>query len=405
MAAAEEQTEAFREFTQNLDYAKRLVNGGERLAQLKVGAFDVDDLYRAAWVQAVAALDHWVTREIVDRAVALAENPKAERPSAFNALTVPVELFEQIHHHNQPLSATFREHLEQKFGFTSFQNPDKIKEGFSHISRIDLWKKVAGILNQNRTPADRISANEVRSTLRNIAIRRNRIAHTADRDPQNPAKRAEISATDASFAIDYLMQIAKAISDALGPIIKTNPHDASAEGIDPSEQAASNPAGHLPAPKTHSRWNEEDLFQQISKTCTPSATNLLIAVYQQAQRHSSFSGFYFGEGKKPSVTAWFNVGEDESAAVWSIYTDENKSVLAVNFQWMRDRRALAKRLAPLAETLSALPELHDLPRDLVAKDYRRRPSLGATILSAPHAKETFLKAFENLLSERKRRPF
>jgi hypothetical protein len=57
-----------------------LVIGGERLAGLKVGAFDVEDLYRAAWVQAVAALDHWVTREIVERAVSLAEQPKAARP-------------------------------------------------------------------------------------------------------------------------------------------------------------------------------------------------------------------------------------------------------------------------------------------------------------------------------------
>ncbi|WP_449060371.1 hypothetical protein [Planomonospora algeriensis] len=57
-------TEAFQEFHRNLEYAPDLVNGGRRLEQLKVGAFDIGDIYRAAWVQAVAALDHWVHQEI-----------------------------------------------------------------------------------------------------------------------------------------------------------------------------------------------------------------------------------------------------------------------------------------------------------------------------------------------------
>jgi hypothetical protein len=50
-------TGAFVELQQNLEYARQLVRGGRRLAELDVRSFDVDDLYRAAWVQAVAAVD------------------------------------------------------------------------------------------------------------------------------------------------------------------------------------------------------------------------------------------------------------------------------------------------------------------------------------------------------------
>jgi hypothetical protein len=405
MPVVEDPTDALSEFTQNIEYARRLVNGGERLAQLRVGAFDVDDLYRAAWTQAVAALDHWVTREIVDRAVALAENPNAPRPDKFNGLTIPVELFEQIHHGNQPLSGTFRNHLDQVFGYMTFQNPDKIKEGFAHVSKIDLWKKVAEILNQDRAPADRLSADRVRSALKEIAARRNRIAHTADRDPHTPGKKAPITAADAHATIDWLLQTAQAISIALGKVPTAPTPDAVPEGVDTTDEVVADSAGALPEPTGRSPWTEESLRRQIEKTCTADVADLLMAVYRQAERHPAFSGFYFGEAKKPSVTAWFNVGEDESAAVWSIYTDEKKSVLAVNFQWMRDRRALANRLAPLAETLSRLPGLHDLPRQLVASNYMRRPSLGGPTLSAPNAKESFLGAFNELLSERKRRSF
>lgn len=124
MPIVEEPTEAFTDFLQNMEYAKRLVSGGERLAQLKVGAFDVDDLYRAAWVQSVAALDHWVTREIIERAVGLAENPDVERPEKFSSLKMPVSLFERIDKHKDPLSATFHKHLEQTFAYMTFQNPE-----------------------------------------------------------------------------------------------------------------------------------------------------------------------------------------------------------------------------------------------------------------------------------------
>ncbi|GLY82314.1 hypothetical protein [Actinoallomurus iriomotensis] len=401
MPVVEEPTEAFTEFTQNIEYAKRLVSGGERLAQLRVGAFDVDDLYRAAWVQAVAALDHWVTREIVERAVRLAENPNVERPTKFSTLKMPVELFERIHHHDQPLSATFREHLEQTFGYMTFQNPDKIKEGFAHVSKTKLWPKVAEAINRDRTPSDQVTAEAVQTKVRQIAARRNRIAHTADRNLDGTG-RAAITAAEAHSAIDWLTLTAEGIVVALGkpPSVPTQE---TPEGVDDIAEAAADAAGSTFAHAGPGAWDKESLFRQIEKTCTADVADLLMTVYRHAEQHPFFSHFYFGESKNPSATAWFAVGDDESAAVWSIYTDDKKSVLAINFQWMRDRTTLAKRLAPLANTLSSLPGLRDLPRDLVARNYMRRPSLGHVTLSAPSAKHVIVGSIDDLLRSRKRR--
>jgi len=58
----------------------RLSAGGQFLERLKVGGFDVADLCRAAWVRAVSALDHWVHRELYERAVAFASNIEVDRP-------------------------------------------------------------------------------------------------------------------------------------------------------------------------------------------------------------------------------------------------------------------------------------------------------------------------------------
>jgi hypothetical protein len=392
----DEPTEAFLEFTQNLEYAKRLVNGGERLAQLRVGAFDVDDLYRAAWVQAVAALDHWVTREIVDRAVRLAEQPKAARPPKFNKLTIPVELFEQVHHHNQPLSTTFRAYLETTFGYMSFQNPDKIKDGFAHVSTVNLWSKVAEVLNQDRPHSDRITADLVRTRFREIAGRRNKIAHTADRDPASPSKRAAITAAEALSTIEWLLQSAQAILLALGKLPPAPDYDAVPEDVG-IEETPTDSTGRRPAPAGRSAWDEDSLREHIEKSCPSDVATVLLAVYRHAEIHPSFRGYYFGEGVHPSVTAWFDFGEDEAAAVWSIYTGANKSVLSINFQWMRDRSGMTKRLAKLAKTLSALPGLQDLPAELSASDYRKRPSLGQKALSAHAAKKLITRALNDLL--------
>ena len=69
----------FKEFERNLEFARRLVGGGRQLEELEEGSFEVADLYRAAWVQAVSALDPWVregqaTDEVIGgqlRAIAL----------------------------------------------------------------------------------------------------------------------------------------------------------------------------------------------------------------------------------------------------------------------------------------------------------------------------------------------
>jgi hypothetical protein len=50
-------TAEFKKFERNLEFARRLVGSGRRLEELEVGPFEVADLYRAAWVQAVSVLE------------------------------------------------------------------------------------------------------------------------------------------------------------------------------------------------------------------------------------------------------------------------------------------------------------------------------------------------------------
>jgi hypothetical protein len=237
----------------------------------------------------------------------------------------------------------------------------------------------------------------VRDKLREIAWRRNNIAHTADRHHDRPDKRASITADQTAETIDWLETIGAAILTALGaadpaPDIDAVPESAGALGEAPA------PIGQRRiATRGHSQWDESIVRETIEKYCTKEVAATLLAIYRHAEGHPGFRGYYFGEGKAPSVTAWFNFGNDE-AAVWSIYTGLLKSVLSINFEWMRNRGASAARLDRLADTLSILPGCQHLPADLIASSYAKRPSLGPDTLSDPNAAETIIRAVNEFLA-------
>ncbi len=388
---------AFEQFQQNLNYARQLVHGGRNLERLKVGAFDVTDLYRAAWTQAVAALDHWITREIIERGVALAQQPGTARPPKFNNLSIPVELFEKVHHHAKPLGDAFRAHLEQFFGFMTFQNPEKIKEGFAYVSTVNLWPTVAKILT-GQDPSKPITADEVRGRLREIAWRRNNIAHTADHNPEVFGQKKAMAAQEAEQTIDLLESIAIAILLALGDPLPTvdydsAPPEAGALGAVPVRIAAER-TGLI---RASGKWDEDSLLHALEQYCPHDVADTLLAIYRHAERHPSFRGYYFGEAAYPSVTAWFSISHDE-AAVWSIYTGVSKSVLSINFEWMRNRGASAARLTRLADALELLPGWKHVHARLASADFARRPSLGPPALARPDASEIIIAALNDFLA-------
>nr|WP_203950489.1 hypothetical protein [Microbispora rosea] len=341
----------------------------------------------------MAALDHWVTREIIDRGVALALTPGAPRPRKFNTLDIPVELFEKIHHRNEDLGSAFRAHLERHFSFMSFQSPDKIKDGFAHVSEVNLWVKVAEVLT-DQDPANPITADGVRTRLRDIAWRRNNIAHTADHDPVRPGKKTPITADAAEATIDWLETMAGAIRDAVGdPIPAPNPDGPSGmSGVSPTAGAE-----RTASRRVKRTWEEPDFLHGVEQYCPGSVRDTLLAVYRHAESHPSFHEYYFGDGEYPSVTAWFNLGSDK-ASVWSIYTSPEKSVMTLNYGAMRNHGASRERMARLAERIGVLPGAGHIRDQLESADYTKHPSLQPFTLAHPEARKVIITALDEFLS-------
>jgi hypothetical protein len=362
-----------------------------------VRSFDVDDLYRAAWVQAVAAVDHWVKREVIERGVWLAQQPTAARPAKFNKLSISVELFERMHHGDEPLGEVFRARLEEEFRRTSFHGARAIADGFGHVSTVKLWPKVSQLLSGRYRNGDEYAADTIRRRLDLITGRRNQIAHTADRDPDRPSGRASITADETESHIDWLEIIAGAVQEVLGDPVQTTDYDAGPDQAGPVTGNFSGPHETKLEPMVPSsfHWDEPSLLDAIQRSCSSEVAENLLRIYRHAEAHQTFCGYYFGTGKSPSVTPWFELG-DSRAAVWSIYTGERKSVLAINFEWMRNRGADA-RLEPLARSLSKLPGWGEMPEWLAESNFARRPSIGPEILSKSGVADLIIQALDTLL--------
>ncbi|MFI6505660.1 hypothetical protein [Nonomuraea typhae] len=206
----------FDVFTQNLDYARQIVKGARLLAGLGVSSFDVDDLYRAAWVQAVAALDHWAHEEIYHRAAAIALQPDGPgKPRKFLAFEIPMRLVEEVSAGLVSLEAGFRDHLKKSLSHRSYQHPVKIKEGFALVSDLPLWEEVAKALSAQQSGGTRVAPKDVTDRLTAVANRRNKISHEADRDPDLPGAKLAIDADEVQAVIDFLETVAAAIVEVL----------------------------------------------------------------------------------------------------------------------------------------------------------------------------------------------
>ena len=206
----------FMNFKHNLDYARNLARAGDHLTQLKVGAFEVPDVFRAAWVQAVAALDHWVRQEVRVGMVWLAQNPSEPRPGGFSAFEIPLGEVESILRSHSNLEDVIEEHLSRTRGHLAYQHPDKIRDAFGLISDAsDLWNRVAKMLNERLPDSPSVTGKDVREKLIGIVHRRNKIAHESDDDPSKPRSKQSIDASGVSETIEWMEQLAAAIFEVL----------------------------------------------------------------------------------------------------------------------------------------------------------------------------------------------
>ncbi|WP_399888382.1 hypothetical protein ACGH7X_25545 [Streptomyces sp. BBFR51] len=216
MAVSAPRTRQFEAFATNLSYARRMVKAGRMLSPFRSPTIDIDDFYRAAWVQAVAAIDHWLHEEVLRRVAELTAKDSPEMPPQLRRYELPLHRVEAVRRGEVTLSEAVVEHLREKLAVQALQHPGKISEVLRLVTEKKVWYEAAGCINQHFFQG-RTTFNEkkLRSRYLEITQRRNRIAHDADLVDGDLKQRRAIDEAEVTDAIDWIERIALAIAHVL----------------------------------------------------------------------------------------------------------------------------------------------------------------------------------------------
>lgn len=191
--------EAFRDCIARVEHLGGLHRA---TASLMTPAVDLSDLLRAQVVLTVSALDYYIHEVTV---LGMVEIFEGRRPAtdAFRRFRISLSAAP----HGAVTSRLLENEIRERHSYLSFQQPDKIADALRNISSIQLWKEVAAQVG--------VPENSLKSQLRLIVDRRNKIAHEADIDPSYPGSRWPISRSDVAESLSFVQRIGESIHSLL----------------------------------------------------------------------------------------------------------------------------------------------------------------------------------------------
>lgn len=191
---------ALTQFGQNIARVRALGGLHQALVSLTTPAVDASDILRAQVVMAVSALDHYVHELTL---LGMLEVYCGQRPTTQSYQRFEVPITTALAGVGIGGSAWFESVIREKHGYRCFQQPDNVANAIRLFSSCDLWPSVANEMNLN--------VQSVKSQLRLVVDRRNKIAHEADVDPSFPGARWPITVNDASHVTDFVDLLCHAI--------------------------------------------------------------------------------------------------------------------------------------------------------------------------------------------------
>lgn len=183
------------QFNANIRRARDLVGLGQAVGALTVGLVDASDMYRAALVQAVAALDSYVHGVVLDRAVAILVGSLATLPGGSRKVGLPFSAVESILSAPTPVDREMaaRTHIAQRLALETFQKADDIAAALAMVGVPKCWSSAF--------PADPAGA---KTAIGLVVQRRDRIVHQCDADPLTPGTVTPLTDDDALASIDTI---------------------------------------------------------------------------------------------------------------------------------------------------------------------------------------------------------
>jgi len=191
---------AINAFRLNAERVQHLGGMYDALSGLMTSAIDSSDLLRAQIVLTVSALDHFVHELTVQGMLEIFDGVKPPT-DAFRKYKISAGLLLSSNAANR---SAFEADVREKHSFLSFQQPDKMADAIRLFYGKPLWSRVAAKMNKTE--------DAIKTQLRLIVDRRNKIAHEADVDPSFPGARWPIVRQDAAEALAFVVALCEAIN-------------------------------------------------------------------------------------------------------------------------------------------------------------------------------------------------
>lgn len=192
---------ALIQFQENLKRARELGALASAVESVTTSVIDVSDMWRAQIVLVVSALDHFI-HDIARLGMIEIAKGSRQKTDAYLRFQMPFTAVESALN-GVPHENWVGETVREKLSWQSFQDPDKLAEAIRLISVVKLWEAVGIELA--------MPAADVKTRLKLIVERRNKIAHEADLDPANPGFRWPINAGMAVDTINFIHHVGEAI--------------------------------------------------------------------------------------------------------------------------------------------------------------------------------------------------
>jgi len=195
-------------FDKQVERARDLVGTAAALNASLTGAVDVSDLYRAAYVQAVSALDTFIHSDV--RARMLATFPTDSHTQAFDRFRVSLSSVQVALATQGDLASQLNwldAEIQDQHSYLSFQQPDKIADAIRLVSNVRLWDALALSFGQAAMDGES-GAKILKRRLTLMVDRRNTIVHESDLNPTPPGDRLyPMTRATAEDAIDFVERL------------------------------------------------------------------------------------------------------------------------------------------------------------------------------------------------------
>lgn len=196
---------AIDNFRNNISQVKHLHYVHQTVDGLLTDAVDLSDVLRSEIVLSVSAFDHFI-HEVVR--IGLLEIHNGNRTPSKKSSSFPVPLGGVWEALGDPTSEEWLdEAIRAENGWRTFQNPDQIKSVIKLIDDKELWPEVGSKIGMD--------AWDIKTELKTIVERRNKIAHEADLRPMSVHEKFPISEKDARHVIEFHEKTGEAIHQVL----------------------------------------------------------------------------------------------------------------------------------------------------------------------------------------------